>query len=203
MLYKSRDDRRVDRFAILRMSSGFNEPVLAVNSSSKVAPESPEKGANIRCQCFRLFHRCEVAAARELSPVLDVVAAFDPRTGRKWRFLWKVRDAARYFDPLPRCEMQRSHPGFEVQMARRANGFGHPVKRDIGQQLVPRKTFFKVSVTVGPVSEFFQDPRSQRSGRIVQSVGNGLRGARLHVVVCPRFFQSPVRICEKLLLFST
>src|SRR5580692_7599391 len=126
--------------------------------TSKVAPESPEKSANIHCQCFRLFHRCEVSAACEFSPVLDVVATLDPQPGRKWRFLGKMRDSARYFDPLTRCEMKRGHPGFEVQMARRANGFGHPVKRDIRQQFVPSKAFFKVAVAVGPVSEFFQDP---------------------------------------------
>ncbi len=90
---------------------------LCVNLSSDDTPESPEKGADIRCQCFRLFHRCEVSAAREFRPVLYVVATLDPRPGRKWRFLREVRDSARYFDPLTRGEMKRSRPGFKVQMA--------------------------------------------------------------------------------------
>src|ERR1700682_4926774 len=95
--------------------------------SSGVAPEFPEKRANIRRQCFRLFHRCEVSPAREFGPALDVVATLDPRLRRKWRFLRKVRDAARYFDPLTLCEMKRGRPHFEVQTARRMNRFGHPI----------------------------------------------------------------------------
>src|SRR4029077_3051054 len=96
---------------------------------SGVAPEFPEECANIRRQCFRLFHRCEVSPAREFGPVLDLVATLDPRPRRKWRFLWKVLEPARYFDPLTLCEMKRGRPHFEVQTARRVNRFGHPIKR--------------------------------------------------------------------------
>jgi len=166
----------------------FSEFSRPRNLSPKGAPEFPEKGTNIRCQCLRLFHRCEVSPAREFGPVLDVVATLDPRPRRKWRLPWKVRDAARYFDPLARCQMKRGRPHFEVQTAGRVNRFGHPIKRNIRQQLVPREPFFKVAVAVGPVFEFFKDPGGQRSGRVVQPVGNGLRRAKLNVVVCPKFF---------------
>src|SRR5580693_3317720 len=114
--------------ALLTWPVSFSEFSRPGNLSSKVTPESPEKGTNIRCQCFRLFHRREVSPAREFGPVLDVVATLDPRPRRKWRFLRKVGDAARYFDPFTRCEMKRGRPRLEVQTARRVNSFGHPIK---------------------------------------------------------------------------
>src|SRR5215467_10384924 len=80
--------------------------------------------------------------------------------------------------------MKRSLSSFEIQAARRVDRFCHPVKRHIREQLVPCKTLFEITVAIGPIAKFFENPGSQRSRRVIQSVSQCQRRGELKMRIC-------------------
>src|SRR5436190_7823697 len=76
--------------------------------------QRPEEGADVLRQQLRLLHRGEVAAARQLGPVLQVVAAFDPLARRHRRLLRQPGHSAGHLNALALPKLERALPPFVV-----------------------------------------------------------------------------------------
>src|SRR4029077_5877131 len=123
----------------------------------------------VRCQQFRLFSRGKVASAWHLGPALNVVSPFDPGSRGEGRLLKKVCDGAGWAHSIAFLKMQRRFLCLVVKTAGGVDGFSHPVKGDVAEQLVLAEAAFYVAITICPVAKFLYNPGSQRGRGIVQA----------------------------------
>src|SRR4051812_14698486 len=68
--------------------------------------QRPEEGADVLRQQLGLLHRGEVAAAWQLGPALQIVAALDPLARRHGRLLWQLGQPARHLNALALPELE-------------------------------------------------------------------------------------------------
>src|SRR5207248_8100163 len=105
-----------------------------------------------------LLHGREVAAARHLGPAGDVVVVLGPLPRRIEQLPGEQGAAGRQRHELFGGPEPADPAGLAVEAGRGSERLGHPVDRDVAEQLVPGESPLDVAAPAAPRPELLDDP---------------------------------------------
>src|SRR5262245_11918918 len=128
-------------------------------------PEGPEEGADLLGEQVRRLQRGKVPAARHPGPPADVEGALAPGAGRMEDLARELRVPRRHVDP---CRGKRPSAVYPVVVRPegRVDRAGHPVNRDVRQDVVTAEARLDVAAAVRPALELLDNPARQPDRRI-------------------------------------
>src|SRR5713226_566462 len=91
-----------------------NLPQVFVRANLLLFSKTSKERANVFRHQFGLLRGPKMASAWHFGPALNVVAAFDPATGRKGGFFWKACNRAGHGDEVSLPELKRRSSTFVI-----------------------------------------------------------------------------------------
>src|SRR6202030_813057 len=144
-----------------------------------------ECGAQFLDEYGGLLKGGEMSAVGGFVPIEESrIDPLAPQSRRQKQFAGENAHGDRQIQPLRR-EIGRQTLIVEARGVR--GRVGEPIERDVVEHLVARDFPLRFVVAVGPLAEFFVDPRRLAGGRVRQRVTDGLRPGGLYLGVT-RFF---------------
>jgi hypothetical protein len=130
--------------------------------------KAPDKATNVGREEFGFFHCREMATTRHVGPLRDIEHSFQPYAWRVANLIRKVCKAHQRQYPLPRGETPGLQPVFPVHLNCCVDALGGPAEREVGTQLIFRKSTLDNTVAIVPCAKLLPDPRGQPGRRVVK-----------------------------------